>query len=367
MKAPASLIRRAVLPCGLLLLGNCHHEHTPLPKPTLDVPSRSTLSSDPELAAAERAAIAGLGDFRMRLQHASPALRSFEVKAVVRYGSQVEMLWLGDVRLAPGGFDGSVILDPRILTAVKRGQRETVANDAVVDWAYQERGQARGGETRRIMERQKRAAELAEALAHCGEPRFADGCTALGERYANGSFGEAQLDTAFQLYARACAGGSAYGCNAAGWASLHGRGTLKDLASAAEFFAEGCKTGDEHPFACDSRGFALLSGLAGTPRDIGRGQRLLDKACARGVPQSCLLLELLRAKRLRTGLKLELACEVNVAEQISRCTTDEDPEACFLAGSVYQTGVCGAPRNEPRSLELLQRAGAFGATWPQSV
>jgi uncharacterized protein YegJ (DUF2314 family) len=358
---------RALSLCGWFLLGSCHRELAPLPKPTQAVAKSAIVSSDPELAAAERAAIAGLGAFREQLEHPSPMLRRFEVEAVVRDGAQIEKLWLGDVRLTPGGFDGSVVLAPRVLTAVKRGQRESVANDAVVDWAYEDRGQARGGETRRITERQQRAAELADALTHCTETRFAEGCTALGERYADGSFGEVQLDTAFQLYVRACAGGSTYACNAAGWASLHGRGKLKDLASAAEFFAEGCKTGDEHPFACDSRGFALISGLAGTPRDVTQGERLLVKACTRGIPQSCLLLELLRAKHLRSGRKLELACEVNVAEQISRCKSDDDPEACFLAGSVYQTGVCGAPRSEPRSLEFLQRAATFGATWPKSA
>ncbi|HEX3849489.1 MAG TPA: hypothetical protein VHW01_00900, partial [Polyangiaceae bacterium] len=150
----------------------------------------------------------------------------------------------------------------------------------------------------------------------------------------------------------------------AGWASLHGRGTARDLPAAAAFFSRACRTGDEHPFACDSRGFALLSGLAGTSRDIALGRRLLQKSCARGVPQSCLLLELLRAKRLATGPKLELACEVNISEQISLCTGDSDPEACFLAGSAYETGVCGAPQSKSRAQDLLGRAAAFGATWP---
>lgn len=209
-----------------------------------------------------------------------------------------------------------------------------------------------------------RDSELADALPKCTDKRFSDGCAALGERYANGTIGEVNLDVAFQLFTRGCDGGSTYGCNSAGWASLHGRGTPANLAVAAGFFARACSTGNEHPFGCDSRGFALVTGLAGTPRDLALGQRLLSKTCARGLAQSCLLLEMMAAKALSARTKHPLACEVSISEQVGRCSNDQDPEACFLAGSAFETGVCGAPRSAARSAQYLARAAKFGASWP---
>jgi TPR repeat protein len=242
-----------------------------------------------------------------------------------------------------------------------------VTNEDVVDWSYYDRDKVQGGETRIVLARQKRNAELNDARKHCSEARFADGCATLGDGYASGRIGEQKLDVAFELYVAACGGGSAYGCNAAGWASLHGRGGPQDLPAAARFFERACTTGDEHPFACDSRGFALLSGLAGTKRDVASGLRLLTKTCARGLAPSCLLLELAKAKGLRNGPRLELACDVTLSEQAARCTTEKDPQACFLAGTAIEVGACGAPRSAPRSAALLQGAAEFGATWPATT
>jgi uncharacterized protein YegJ (DUF2314 family) len=367
MTRTVSSLARSIALCTLLALNGCHRVSASVPKPATSGREHAALAADPEVAAAERAAIAKLAEFRALIEHADSTISHFEVEAVVTEGALSERLWFLDVRLTPDGFAGSVNSQPQILKVVQRGQTRQIATADVVDWAYEERLKPRGGETRRIAERRKREAELADAFSHCGQQRFADGCASLGDRYANGSFDEIRLDTAFQLYSRACEGGSAYGCNAAGWASVHARGTPQNLPAAAAFFSKACATGDEHPFACDSRGFALLSGLAGTSRDIPLGQRLLKKACARGLPQSCLLLELLRAKRLRAGPKLELACDVNFAEQVSRCTGDNDPESCFLAGSAFDTGVCGAPRSKERAADLLRRAAVFGATWPTSA
>jgi uncharacterized protein YegJ (DUF2314 family) len=321
--------------------------------------------SDPELVAAERAATATLGEFNAALARSEPGTQNFEIEAFVKEGALGERLWLADVRPTADGFRASVSSQPAVLTSVHRGQALSVAAGQVVDWAYEDRGQARGGETRRIAAGHKREAELAAALPQCADRRFADGCAALGESYASGSVGEVRQDVAYLLYTKGCDGGSSYGCNAAGWASLHGRGTAKDLPAAAAFFARACVTGDEHPFACDSRGFALVSGLAGTIRDLALGPKLLKKACARGLPQSCLLLELLKAKHLSAGPRYALACEINFAEQVARCAGDDkDPEACFLAGSAFETGVCGARRSKARSAELLERAAEFGARWP---
>jgi uncharacterized protein YegJ (DUF2314 family) len=353
--------------CALLVLNGCHKGSATAAKPVSSGREHAALAADPEVAAAERAAIAKLAEFRALIEHADSTISHFEVEAVVTEGTLSERLWFLDVQLTPDGFVGSVNSQPQVLKLVQRGQTRQIAGADVVDWAYEERLKPRGGETRRIADRRKREAELASAFTHCGQQRFADGCATLGDRYANGSFDEVRLDTAFQLYSQACEGGSAYGCNAAGWASLHARGTPQNLPAAAAFFSKACVTGDEHPFACDSRGFALLSGLAGTARDIPLAQRLLKKACARGLPQSCLLLELLRAKRFRAGPKSELGCDVSFAEQVSRCTGDNDPEACFLAGSAFETGVCGAPRSKERAADLLRRAALFGATWPTSA
>jgi TPR repeat protein len=320
--------------------------------------------ADPELAEAERAARAKLGEFRAALARSDSSAGDFELAIYVTEGALGERLWLGDVQQVADGFQGSVRSVPATLKAVFRGQALSATAAQVVDWAYEDRGQPRGGETRRIAAKHKRQAELESALPQCADKRFADGCAALGDSYASGAVGEIREDVAYLLYTKACDGGSSYGCNAAGWASLHGRGTTKDLPAAAAFFARACRTGDEHPFACDSRGFALVSGLAGTPRDLALGPRLLKKACARGLAQSCLMLELLEAKQLLTGPKYALACDVNFAEQVARCSGDDkDPEACFLAGSAFETGVCGARRSTARSAELLDKAAEFGARW----
>ncbi|HEY0464515.1 MAG TPA: DUF2314 domain-containing protein [Polyangiaceae bacterium] len=351
---------------GLVVLSGCRTraEGQAQASPAKSARAHAPLASDPALAAAERAAIAKLPEFRNVLARAEPGTHDYEVEAVVTEGALSERLWLDDVREVAGNFQGSVSANPKLLKSVQRGQQLSVAPEDVVDWAYYDRSRPVGGETRLVAAQQKRAAELAQALAKCEVPKFADSCAVLGERYASGTVGELRLDTAFSLYTKACAGGSAYGCNAAGWAALHGRGGPQDLPAAVDFFLRACPTGEEHPFACDSRGFALLSGLGGTPRDLALAQRLLTQACTRGVAASCLLLELAKAKGLRHGKKLALACEVNLAEQVSRCTGDHDPEACFLAGSAFDTGICGAPRSRVQATELLRGASAFGATWP---
>ncbi len=318
--------------------------------------------ADPELAAAERAAQTALSEFRAALTRKDTSTQNFELEAFVEQGALSERLWLNDVHASGEGFRAAVAAQPKVVH-LQRGQVLEVPSVHVVDWAYEERGARHGAETKLIAARQTRAAELASAIPQCTDKRFADGCAALGERYANGTVGEVNQAAAYQLFLRSCDGGSAYGCNEAGWASLHGRGTVADLPAAAAFFVRACSTGDEHPFACDSRGFALLSGLAGTPRDTALAARLLKKPCARGLAQSCFLLELLRAKQLWTGPKLPLACDVSISEQVSRCTADKDPEACFLAGSAFETGVCGAPRSKARAAQMLAGAAQFGASW----
>lgn len=361
--------RRLSFGFGLVLLlapFGCRKRATDIAEPPAAASSKRQveLSADPELARAERDAIAKLSEFRRVLESAQPGTHYFEVQAVVRDGASSERLWLNDVHAVPGGFEGASSAPPKFVTSIQQGQRVQVANEDVVDWSYYDRGKVQGGETRVVLARQKRSAELNEALKQCPEARFADGCAALGDGYATGRVGETRLDVASRLYVAACGGGSAYGCNAAGWASLLGRGGAQDLPAAASFFERACRTGDEHPYACDSRGFALLSGLAGTKRDVASGLRLLTKTCARGLAHSCLLLELAKAKKLRRGPKLELACEVTLSEQASRCTAESDPEACFLAGTAIEVGACGAPRSVARSAALLQRAAEFGATWP---
>lgn len=355
--------------CALLASNACHSRAEgraeAWPGPSSQQPTQ--LSADPELAAAQRAAIATLSEFRKRLTAVDPATQDFEVQAVVREGALSEALWLMEVKAVPSGFEGSVRAQPQVLKAVQRGQQIRIANADVLDWSYFERGKQQGGETLLVLARQKRRAELADALPKCVDKQFADGCAALGDGYATGRVGEAKLDVALQLYTRACDGGSSYGCNAAGWATLHGRGAPPDSAAAAAFFARACATGDEHPFACDSRAFALLSGLAGTKRDAALAFRLLGKTCARGLAPSCLLLELAKLKGLRRGPKLEQACDVNFAEHVSRCTGEQDPESCFLAGSAIETGVCGVPKSGHRSADLLRRAAEFGATWPDAM
>jgi len=205
-------------------------------KPAASV-AHAPLSTDPELAAAERAAIARLPEFRAVLTRAEPTNQAFEVEAVVKDGALSERLWLGDVKAVAGGFEGSVSSEPKQLKSIHRAQSLRVADEDVVDWAYYERRTLHGAETRRIALEQRRRAELADALTHCREAKFADGCAALGDTYAAGVLFERRPEVALELYTKACAGGSTYGCNAAGWAVFHGRGGAQDLPAAAAFFA----------------------------------------------------------------------------------------------------------------------------------
>jgi len=327
---------------------------------------RAPLSVDPELAAAESAAISQLSEFRNALALAAPGTANFQVQALVRVGDSSERLWLAEVHGVDGGFDAVIDSAPKVLRTLQRGQSVHVWNEDVVDWAYDERNQSHGGETRRIIAKQRRTAELNDALPKCRERRFADGCAVLGGSYADGTVGEKNLEIARDLYTRACEGGSAFGCNSAGWASVRGRGGPQDLPAAAAFFARACATGDEHPYACDSRGFALITGLAGTKRDLTLGFRLLSKACTRGLPSSCLLLEAAKVKGLRSGPRLALACELNIAEQVAHCG-DRDPEACFLAGAAFEVGLCEAPRSAARAAEFMRGAAEFGASWPSAA
>ncbi len=225
MTGMVSSLARSIALCTLLALNGCHRVSAAVPKPATSGREHAALAADPEVATAERAAVAKLAEFRALIEHADSTISHFEVEAVVTEGALSERLWFLDVRLTPDGFAGSVNSQPRILKLVQRGQTRQIATADVVDWAYEERLKPRGGETRRIAERRKREAELADAFTHCGQQRFADGCATLGDRYTDASFGEVSLDTAFQLYSRACEGSSAYGCNAAGWASVHARGT----------------------------------------------------------------------------------------------------------------------------------------------
>ncbi|HEX2673801.1 MAG TPA: DUF2314 domain-containing protein, partial [Polyangiaceae bacterium] len=215
----------------VIALPGCGERATQRPEPaaTSSSQSHAELSADPELAHAERNALARLSEFRKALESSPPGTHYFEVQAVVREGVASERLWLNDVHAVTGGFDGVSSAPPRLLRSIRQGQRVRVTNEDVVDWSYYDRDKVQGGETRIVLARQKRNAELNDARKHCSEARFADGCATLGDGYASGRIGEQKLDVAFELYVAACGGGSAYGCNAAGWASLHGRGGPQDL------------------------------------------------------------------------------------------------------------------------------------------
>jgi TPR repeat protein len=171
---------------------------------------------------------------------------------------------------------------------------------------------------------------------------------------------------AFRLFDMSCRSGSSKACNAVGWAKLRGEGTSADAAAAGASFAKACPTGKEDRYSCDSRGFALVTGLARTTVDVGQGSRILRAACDAGTIHSCAALAALGAM-LGTPVDRQVtdsACQYDPHKVAAHCDRTGDPQSCALAGGWLKVGLCGAPIAAERAKALLDKAAAGGARWP---
>ncbi len=118
---------------------------------------------------------------------------------------------------------------------------------------------------------------------------------------------------AVRLFERACARGSALGCNNLGAFALAGRGGPVDAAKAHRLFDRACRLRD--PSACYNLGVIYEQG-DGVVRDPLVGAELLQEACKLRMAHACTSLAILYADRKidggddeRARALLEQACD----------------------------------------------------------
>lgn len=201
------------------------------------------------------------------------------------------------------------------------------------------------------------------------EHREGRACFELARRYRAGEGVRQSDETAYGWLKLSCDLGVSLGCNQAGWASLHGRGTAREPQLAGQYFARACPTGNEPPEACDSRAFALLTGLGGTSVDVRAAASIYEHVCRGGIAHGCLALAILEKQGLDAGfgkaIEIEVAaCSLDAAKLERSCMVEPDPQFCLLAGMMYLTGTC-ASEDAARARQSLRRAEAFQVTWPR--
>jgi uncharacterized protein YegJ (DUF2314 family) len=84
------------------------------------------------------------------LEHPGPGQQDFEVKKPFIQGSEVEHIWLSDVRFINHHFEGRIDNRPRKITGVKLGQIVSVEPKDISDWLYIDNGKLVGGYTVRV-------------------------------------------------------------------------------------------------------------------------------------------------------------------------------------------------------------------------
>ncbi len=201
--------------------------------------------------------------------------------------------------------------------------------------------------------------------ARCAAGETLDSCFERALKLAKGDGVAKDTRTAFELFLSGCSLGSSGACNSAGWGFIHGYGGKEDPAAAGRFFARGCPTGNEDVYACDSRGFALLTGFAETKRDVDLATGLLVNACLGGIPHSCIALNLYAPLGIpqQVPLRPDLKCGLDLTELEHVCIEQSGPQECWLAAMMTMTGTC-VEADQDRGLELHRAAFALGVPWP---
>lgn len=88
-----------------------------------------------------------VGKFIDALKHPAAGQTDFEVKKPFRQGSEVEHIWLSDVRFIGSRFQGRVDNKPRKIPGLKVGQLVSVNPNEISDWVYIDNGKLVGGYT----------------------------------------------------------------------------------------------------------------------------------------------------------------------------------------------------------------------------
>jgi TPR repeat protein len=173
--------------------------------------------------------------------------------------------------------------------------------------------------------------------------------------------------TAQLLFEDSCEKGNSQACSAAGWGFAKGDGTTKDQMQAGRFFEKGCPTGAEHPIACNSRGFALLTGMGETARDPDRAAKVLLNACRGANGNACMTLNLFKALGIVQSEPIprpNLACQQPIEQLEGFCNMHNTAQECWLAAMMLTTGTC-TDINRDRAKPLHAKANTQGATWPK--
>jgi uncharacterized protein YegJ (DUF2314 family) len=88
-----------------------------------------------------------VGKFIAALKNPGPGQQDFEVKKPFVQGSEVEHIWLSDVRFVGKHFEGRVDNQPQKIQGVKLGQVVSVNPKEISDWLYVDSGKLVGGYT----------------------------------------------------------------------------------------------------------------------------------------------------------------------------------------------------------------------------
>ena len=184
----------------------------------------------------------------------------------------------------------------------------------------------------------KRAAQYVEKACAAGDPV---GCVAVAYLYAEGAGGTKNVARAKELFEKGCEDNDGDACAGLAWLFA----TEKDFVRSSAFYAKACSGGSV--FGCSSLGYAYQVGR-GVPVDRDRAQELLDKACDGGDVYGCI-----EVAKCYTGKKDVAAALL----RYERACAIGDAKGCRYAASVYFEGPFAEPT---RAVSLFEKACANG-------
>lgn len=111
---------------------------------------------DREMLEAVQQARKSVDEFIQALNENEDDQTRFAIKRKFTQGDETEYMWLLDVRLEDGVFDGQLDNDPRSLTNVRRGERYQVNKEDIWDWMIiTEDGMVGGYSVKLLIKRQR--------------------------------------------------------------------------------------------------------------------------------------------------------------------------------------------------------------------
>lgn len=105
---------------------------------------------DPEMRAAARRARAGLARFFERLADPAPDESEFMVAYDILPGKGEELVWVDRLERLPVSIGGVLLSQPQRARA-SAGDRVTVGEGQIIDWAYRKGAVMQGGYTYRVL------------------------------------------------------------------------------------------------------------------------------------------------------------------------------------------------------------------------